>query len=121
MKTKAIISKMLPKTTYTSQHTGREFSKRTIVVDVYETMSTMYKLALVAPFDDLIAQLDAYKVGDEVFIDYRVSSREWNDRWFTEATLYKIAPAIAPTKEPAKEPAKVEPKKTEEAPDDLPF
>jgi hypothetical protein len=120
MKTKAIISKMLPKTTYTSQHTGREFSKRTIVVDVYETMSTMYKLALVAPFDDLIAQLDAYKVGDEVLIDYRVSSREWNVRWFTEATLYKIAPAIAP-KEPAYEPAKVEPKKTEEDPDDLPF
>lgn len=102
MKTKAIISKIMPPVTRTSR-TGREFTKQQIVVDIYETASTLTKLALDVPFDDTMAKIAAFKVGDEVVIDYRVSSHEWEGRWFTEATLYNIEPGIKPAAAPVQE------------------
>ena len=44
---------------------------------------------------DKVKELDRYQVGDKVKIAFNLSSREYNGRWYTDVSAWRIEPAGA--------------------------
>ena len=45
--------------------------------------------------DDKVRELDKYQVGDKIKASIKVSSREYNGRWYTDVRAWRIEPAGA--------------------------
>lgn len=44
---------------------------------------------------DKVQELDKYQVGDAVKVAFNVRAREYNDRWYNDLRIWRIAPAGA--------------------------
>ena len=42
---------------------------------------------------DKVADLDKYQVGDRIKVSFNLKSREYNGRWYTDVSVWRIAPA----------------------------
>ena len=51
--------------------------------------------------DDKVRELDKYQVGDKIKASIKVSSREYNGRWYTDVRAWKIEPAGAQQSAPS--------------------
>ena len=51
--------------------------------------------------DDKVKELDKYQVGDQVKVSVKISSREYNGRWYTDVRAWRIEPAGAQQSAPA--------------------
>ena len=43
---------------------------------------------------DKVAELDKYQVGDRIKVSFNLKSREYNGRWYTDLSIWRIAPAL---------------------------
>lgn len=44
---------------------------------------------------DKLAELDKYQAGDRIKVSFNLKSREYNGRWYTDVSVWRIAPAGA--------------------------
>ena len=111
--------------------TGYHWQRQQIIIDYQVGESYTEHLAVTADAD-IIKEIDTLglKVGDKVSVTAKVSSREWNGRWFTDVEIHKIIPGAKraePALKPAPDPKALEPLSVFDQPDkdnpdeDLPF
>ena len=53
---------------------------------------------------DKVQELDKYQTGDRVKVSFNLKSREYNGRWYTDVSIWRISPAgeaAAPSARPA--------------------
>ena len=110
--------------------TGYHWQRQNIVIE-YQVGESYTEHLVVTADADGIKEIDTLglKVGDKVSITAKVTSREWNGRWFTDVEMYKIIPGkTAPVPEaPKPEPNTPSPldifdqPETDDPNDDLPF
>lgn len=110
---------------------GYHWQRQNIVLE-YQVGENYTEHLVVTADADMIKEIDTLglKVGDRIGITAKVSSREWNGRWFTDVELRKIAvgkPAPVPAS-PKPEPKTPDPLDIFDQPDpsdkkedDLPF
>lgn len=86
--------------------TGRVWQRQNIVID-YQVGESYTEHLVVSADADAIKEIDALglKVGDKVSVTAKVSSREWNGRWFTDVEIYKILPSKQKEEKPKEKPA----------------
>lgn len=76
-------------------------------------------------FEKTYASLAQLRVGDEITVDFTIESREWNEKYYTDAIAWTVIPVtinkgqVAAASEAKKEEFRVPDKK--EYKDDLPF
>lgn len=110
--------------------TGYHWQRQNIVIE-YQVGESYTEHLVVTADADGIKEIDTLglKVGDKVSVTAKVSSREWNGRWFTDVEVRKIIPGkTAPVPEaPKPEPKTPSPldifdqPETDDPNDDLPF
>lgn len=109
--------------------TGYTWQRQNIVID-YQVGESYTEHLVVTADADIILEIQTLglKVGDKVSVTAKVSSREWNGRWFTDVEVRKIIPgAKAAAPKPAPDPKALEPlsvfdqPETDDPNDDLPF
>lgn len=107
---------------------GYDWAKQTILLDIPGYHGSTTKLSLQAS-NEMVEELNNYKVGDKVEIGWSIYAREWEGRWYNNVDLVNIKfqeqegqgtqkaarPAPAP-QEPLISSESLEPQK-----DDLPF
>ena len=42
---------------------------------------------------DKVAELDKYQVGDRVKVSFNIKGREYNGRWYTDLSVWRVSPA----------------------------
>lgn len=93
---------------------GKEWSKLTFVGNTNEEYNNLYAFELFGT--EKVENFTKYnKVGDLVDVDFNVSTREWEGKYFTTLSAWKVFKANAEA--PAQEAAPV----VESSSDDLPF
>lgn len=118
------VAKILPEQSGTSK-TGNAWKKGGFVI---ETESNFPKKVCFTAWGDLTAQVNTLKEGQNVKVSFDIESREFNDKWYTDAKAWKIDAAegqsgpektdTPPRVENITEPAS---EGSEESSDDLPF
>ena len=105
---------------------GYDWAKQSILLDIPGYHGAITKLSLQAS-NEMVEELNNYKVGDKVEIGWSIYAREWEGRWYNNVDLVNIkshdqqteqrparpAPAL---QEPLISSESLEPQK-----DDLPF
>ena len=81
----------LPEQSGTSK-AGNEWKKREYVLETHESFPKKVH------FDLFGQKADQYplSVGDEITLSFDISSREYNGRWFTSISGWKVEKAVAP-------------------------
>lgn len=92
MEVKGITQKVYPKESGVSK-TGKEWSKQGIVITVQEKYP--YSL-FITDFNDK-AGFSKIKEGDTVTVSANVSSREYNDKWYTNVMAWRVEVTAAAT------------------------
>lgn len=100
---------------------------------VIETQDTYPKKVCMSLWGDKVNEFKQFTIGDNLKISLNLESREYNDRWYTEARAWRVEladsgevaqvqPTARPTEKPTPETNNLPPVTTfsEEA-DDLPF
>ena len=68
---------------------GGEMKKRTVVID-YKSGQFDRKAAFVVQVDNVNAEINGMRLGDEVTMHYNIESREWNNKWFTDLKVWRV-------------------------------
>ena len=76
--------------------------------------------------EDKVKDLARHNDGEKVKVSFNLSSREYNERWYTDVRAWKIESAAPAASAPAQDPGPMPPPPTEEPAgtlddDDLPF
>lgn len=113
---------------------GNPWANQQIVVEVYGFNNSIKRVALTTNRVDNLNTIQDLPLGTEVEIQYSVSAREWNNKWYADVDLISIkslaqsmqtATRPTPTPTPAPAPAPMQYKSEEldpqKNPDDLPF
>ncbi len=53
------------------------------------------QVCLTAFGQEKVQELQKYQVGDRVKVSFNLRSREFNGRWYTDISIWRIAPAVA--------------------------
>ena len=76
---------------------GGTWYRQNIIVEVTGAHNSIRRISLEASGDTLVRDLQHYKEGDAVSVNYYVSAREgsgkWQGRWFNDVVLVSIGPA----------------------------
>lgn len=64
----------------------KQNTQRTLVLTAYADTDYPKKVAFVA-WNKVAEQLDAVSNGYFISVDFKISSREWNGKYYTEATV----------------------------------
>ena len=114
------IIKILAPQTFTSSRDGSSVVKNTFVGETAGQYPK--KIAFSVIGEDKFKQMNVI-VGNTYNVSFDIESREWNGKWFTEASAWRAlcvdgqqAASPVPNAQPAPAPAQVAEKK-----DDLPF
>lgn len=115
------IIKMLP--VVTGQGKNGDWVKQDFII---ETQDQYPKKICCTTWGTVATNMDSYKVGDKVTVHYNLESREYNEKWFTEAKAWKVVNDGVQTtevKQEQKEPSKSLSDRSElaENEDSLPF
>ncbi len=117
------VSRVLPE--ISGQGQNGTWKKQSFVI---ETLGEYPKKICFTTWGDRTDTVKTLNEGDRVSVSFRLESREYNERWYTDAVAWKLQKLVNPgatTQAPANE----EVTKTEDAPvlpenkeeDDLPF
>jgi len=89
---------------------------------IVETEDQYPKKVCMSAWGDLVSQFKAFSPGTRLKISFRIESREYNSRWYTDVRPWKVAiEGSQPVQEMSSAPA-IEPvAATPEGADDLPF
>ena len=102
------ITKVLEKQSGVSK-AEKEWTKLSFILETSEAYNNLYCFEVFGT--EKVEQFEKYnKVGQEVKVDFNVSTNEWNGKYFTSLQAWRIFKAEA------EQPAEVE-----DAGDDLPF
>ena len=117
---KGIVHKINPTEKGTSK-AGKEYVKRSLVIDTNAQYNPYISFGGFG--DDKCDLLDKFKEGDEVEVSFNLSSREYKDRWYTQADYWKIDKLDSGLEQAAKKvDAAINPADlSKEEDDDLPF
>ena len=105
---------------------GYDWAKQSILLDIPGYHGSITKLSLQAS-NEMVEELNNYKVGDKVEIGWSIYAREWEGRWYNNVDLVNIKSQEQQTEQrPARPaPALQEPlissESLEPQKDDLPF
>lgn len=105
---------------------GYDWAKQTILLDIPGYHGSIIKLSLQAS-NEMVEELNNYKVGDKVEIGWSIYAREWEGKWYNNVDLVNIKSQGQQTEQrPARPaPAAQEPlissESLEPQKDDLPF
>jgi hypothetical protein len=69
--------------------TGNTWSKMDFVIDFQDEMGNYKKLCLNA-WGEKVALLERINIGERLNIQFDVSSREYNEKWYTDLTARRI-------------------------------
>lgn len=69
--------------------TGKTWQKQGFVI-TFKDNNYEKNLSLSAKTDNVIKKVQALRSGQDVTVSFNVESREWNGKWFTDATAWKI-------------------------------
>lgn len=105
---------------------GYDWAKQSILLDIPGYHGSIIKLSLQAS-NEMVEELNNYKVGDKVEIGWSIYAREWEGRWYNNVDLVNIksqdqrteqrsARPVPAAQEPLISSESLEPQK-----DDLPF
>lgn len=81
------ITEILPIESGTSS-AGKDWRKTSFVIDSGAQFNPNICFGLFG--DEKIALIDNLKEGDEIDVSFNVSSREFNNKWYTQADAWKI-------------------------------
>lgn len=79
---------LLPEQSGTSGKTGKEWRKQGFVI---ETQEQYPKKAVFNVWNDTVDAVKQLASGTKVKVSFRIESREYNERWYTDLTAWKIA------------------------------
>jgi len=88
MQIKGKVVKVLPATTYGKE--GKQKAGLVIVTDDKYPKNVAFTV-----FGKALESLKGLSPNDEVVVDFNIESREWNDKWFTDAVLFGIKGATS--------------------------
>lgn len=106
---------------------GFNWSRQQVVIDIPALGGNYSRKLAVEAANDLCESLQGkFNVGDKVEFTYKVSSREWNSKWYSDVELYSIEKVEEVAKPNAPQQEKVMPAGYEDSWDanvetDLPF
>ena len=86
--TKGTISHMSEVTSGTSKN-GYDWAKQSILLDIPGYHGSITKLSLQAS-NEMVEELNNYKVGDKVEIGWSIYAREWEGRWYNNVDIVSI-------------------------------
>lgn len=120
------VVKLLPEQTGKSAKTGNDWKKGGFVI---ETESNFPKKICFTAWGDLTAQVNGLKEGQNIKVSFDIESREFNDKWYTDAKAWKIDAADsqgtektgASSSTQTESVAETASESAEESSDDLPF
>jgi hypothetical protein len=87
------VFQVLPEESGQSQ-AGKTWRKQSFVI---ETEETYPKKVCFTAWSDLVDGIKALKVGEKVKVSFRIESREFNNKWYTDVVAWKIAKIIVET------------------------
>lgn len=118
MKITGTIKQILPEQSGVSK-AGKNWRRRDQILDITENPQYP-KMLCFALMND---RIDAANIaeGQRVTIDCDIESREYNGRWYTSVTAYKVMPENAPMPEPQMPPEALPPASLGTTEDELPF
>ena len=105
---------------------GYDWAKQTILLDIPGYHGSTTKLSLQAS-NEMVEELNNYKVGDKVEIGWSIYAREWEGRWYNNVDLVNIKSQDRQTEQrparptPAAQDPLISSESLEPQKDDLPF
>ena len=108
---------------------GYDWAKQSILLDIPGYHGSIIKLSLQAS-NEMVEELNNYKVGDKVEIGWSIYAREWEGRWYNNVDLVNIKsqgqqteqrPARSSRPAPAPQTMNIFASELEPQADDLPF
>ena len=105
---------------------GYDWAKQSILLDIPGYHGSTTKLSLQAS-NEMVEELNNYKVGDKVEIGWSIYAREWEGRWYNNVDLVNIKSQDQQTEQRPARPAPASPEplisseSLEPQKDDLPF
>ncbi|MBN2662949.1 MAG: DUF3127 domain-containing protein [Bacteroidales bacterium] len=81
------VFQVLPEQTGTSQASGKTWRKQAFVI---ETEEQYPKKVVFNGWNDTVDAITGLQVGDKIKINFRIESREYNERWYTDLTVWKL-------------------------------
>lgn len=105
---------------------GYDWAKQSILLDIPGYHGSITKLSLQAS-NEMVEELNNYKVGDRVEIGWSIYAREWEGRWYNNVDLVNIKSQDQQTEQRPARPAPASPEplisseSLEPQKDDLPF
>ena len=105
---------------------GYDWAKQSILLDIPGYHGSTTKLSLQAS-NEMVEELNNYKVGDKVEIGWSIYAREWEGRWYNNVDLVNIKSQDLQTEQRPARPAPASPEplisseSLEPQKDDLPF
>lgn len=116
---KGTITNALPEQSGVSRN-GNNWRKRTYVL-TYDNSNANYPKAIV--FDVMNGKIDELNIqqGLEYELDIDFEARQWNDRYFLQASCWKATPTRQPAPQPAPQPQYAPAQPTDDLGNDLPF
>lgn len=88
MEIKGTVKQVLPLESGSGK-TGKTWQKQGFVITFNEN-NYEKNLSLSAKKDDVIKKVQSLKSGQDVTVSFNAESREWNGKWFTDLTAWKI-------------------------------
>ena len=105
---------------------GYDWAKQSILLDIPGYHGSIIKLSLQAS-NEMVEELNNYKVGDKVEIGWTIYAREWEGRWYNNVDLVNIKSQVQQTEQrpvrpaPASQEPLIASESLEPQKDDLPF
>lgn len=105
---------------------GYDWAKQSILLDIPGYHGSIIKLSLQAS-NEMVEELNNYKVGDKVEIGWSIYAREWEGRWYNNVDLVNIKSQDQQTEQRSASPAPaaqeplISSESLEPQKDDLPF
>jgi hypothetical protein len=81
------VYKILPEQQGTSQSSGKMWRKAAFVI---ETLEQYPKKVALTVWNNNVDSVKQLRLGEKVRVNFRVESREYNDRWYTDLTVWSI-------------------------------
>lgn len=81
------VFQVLPEQTGTSQGSGKTWRKQAFVI---ETEEQYPKKVVFNGWNDTVDAIKGLQVGEKIKINFRAESREYNERWYTDLTVWRI-------------------------------
>ena len=81
------VFQVLPEQTGTSQASGKTWRKQSFVM---ETEEQYPKKVVFNGWNDTVDAIKELQVGEKIKVNFRAESREYNEKWYTDLTVWRL-------------------------------